>query len=133
MDLSGSVVYRDNEWFLNVHDGLYEIHMEPFGHDESLPFTEGATVEIRGFVLPEHIAPVRVTTGGETYEFRHEQRYPLWAGAGERRNAVEERGDEQGRMQAPGRQLPADLKEAPEDFEPQFRNQDQWPGRGLRY
>ena len=68
-DLSGSLVYRDNEWFLNAGDGLYEIHMGPFGHDESLPFTEGAMVEIRGFVLPEHIAPVRVTTGGETYKF----------------------------------------------------------------
>ena len=107
--------------------------MGPFGHDESLPFTEGAMVEIRGFVLPEHIAPVRVTTGGETYKFWHEQRYPLWAGAGEGRNAVEERGNDQGNMQAPGRQLYLDQKERPENFEPRFRNQDQRPGRGLRY
>ncbi len=131
-DISGSLAYHDNEWFLHAPDGRYEVHMGPFGHDGALAFTEGASVDMRGFVIPEHIAPVTVTIDDHVYEFWHEERYPLWAGTGERQNAVDEHSADRDDSQGLGRGLAMAQEEAREDFEPQYRNQDQRPGRGRR-
>ena len=137
--MSGSLVYEMDEWMLRTGDSSYELHMGPFGHDESLSFTDGADARIRGFVIPDHMAPILVETEGRRYEFWHQGRYPLWAGSGERRHAVEEgpadRDDVDGR-----RMMFLDQEPAPEteprgwawedDFEPARRNQDARPGRG---
>lgn len=145
--LSGSLLYEQNEWFLQTDDASLELHMGPYGHDESLPFVDGSETMVRGFVIPGHMSPISVETGGEQYDFWHEERYPLWAGSGERRNAVEEAA----RGEAPGRRIAAvgqsagtpaaEAEEADEaaippgwawrdDFEPARQNQDQRPGRG---
>ena len=108
-DVSGSLLYDGNEWFLTDAATTYELHMGPYGHDETLPFVDGAGAVVQGFVLDEHIAPLQVITGSETHEFWHESRYPLWAGNGALRNAG---------------------GSARDDFEPAYRNQDLRPGRG---
>ena len=113
--VSGVLRYDGSEWFLAANDGSFELHLGPFGHDESLPFTEGAEVIVRGFVLGEHIAPLWVTAGDETYDFWHEMRYPRWAGSGARMSAV----DEEERAEYGARR-----------FEPMFRNRIAAPGRG---
>jgi len=67
-------------------------------------------------VMPDHIAPIRVMSGGQTAEFWHADRYPLWAGSGDRRNAVDP---------TTGARATTD-----ETFERGFRNQDLRPGQG---
>ncbi len=148
--LSGSLFYENDEWMLEAGDASLELHMGPYGHDESLPFVAGTEAMVRGFVIPGHMSPISVETGGEQYDFWHEERYPLWAGSGERRNAVETAA----RGEAPGRRIAAigqsagtpaaepdatdDANDAAippgwawrDDFEPARRNQDQRPGRG---
>ena len=138
--LKGTLEYRDNEWFLDTPGGSYEVHMGPLGHEESSAFSTGALAHVWGFAIPEHIAPISVTTDGDVYEFWHEERYPLWAGNGDRRNAAEDRGsDGAGRTEgsrglAVGRaeeqQFPGKSAGSEEELEPRFRNQDQRPGQG---
>ncbi len=147
MSLAGRLLYEHNEWFLRTPESSVELHMGPYGHDESLPFVDGADALVRGFVIPNHMAPISVETGGEQHEFWNEGRYPLWAGSGERRNAVETaaRGEAPGRrISALGRSAAAaegesdDSDEATtppgwawrDDFEPARRNQEARPGQG---
>ncbi|TVR31752.1 MAG: hypothetical protein EA404_09485 [Spirochaetaceae bacterium] len=92
-ELSGSLEHRDNEWFVDAGDGSYQLMMGRYGYEQPLPLAEGAAVEVRGFAVPDYVAPISVATRGESAEFWHEARYPLWAGSGERRNAIgEQRG-----------------------------------------
>ena len=89
MDVAGTLQYQDDEWYLEARGSVYELHMGVFGHEGGLPFSDGATAEVHGFVTPDHIAPIRIVSGGQTVEFWHPDRHPLWAGSGERRNAVD--------------------------------------------
>jgi hypothetical protein len=114
--LSGDLLSEDNEWFLVAPDGRYEIHLGPLGHEGTLPFADGTAATLRGFVLPEHIAPITVSADGQSFEFWHEERYPLWAGSGDRKNAVDD-----DRLTETAPRLSSDRS---------FRNQDSRPGRG---
>ena len=134
--VSGSLLYERNEWFIDASAGTFELHMGPLGHDETLPFVDGSAAVVRGFALGEHLAPIWVATGDETYEFWFEERFPRWAGNGARRNADEaERDDFGARRLAMDEPSPAD---APvlgggferEGFEPAYRNRTDRPGRG---
>ena len=78
----------DDEWALESETTLYELHMGRAGHEAELPFRDGAHAVVRGFVHKEHIAPIVVETGGTASRFWTEDRYPVWAGSGQRRNAV---------------------------------------------
>ncbi len=89
-ELRGTLEHRDDEWFVETDDASYQLMLGRFGHTKELPYTEGAAVEVSGFSVPEYVAPMSVTTDGVQQEFWHEARYPLWAGGGERRNAVNE-------------------------------------------
>jgi hypothetical protein len=89
--VSGNLAYRHDEWYLDSSTEQYELHMGAYGHVVDLPFRNGAHADVTGFTLPGHIAPITVATEGETYSFWHEERYPLWAGTGNRQNVVEER------------------------------------------
>jgi len=131
---SGTLQYNNGEWFLENSIGTYELHLGPLGHD-TLPFTNGAEATTYGFVLKEHIAPVSVATGNETYEFWREERYPGWAGEGERQNVASDRPED-----APvARGKAVDDNEmnrrsnsgfSRENTERGFQNQDLRPGRG---
>ncbi len=90
VDVSGSLDYRDDEWFVDTDEGSYQLMMGRYGHEKDLPLADGAAAEVRGFSIPDYIAPMTLATGGELEGFWHEARYPLWAGSGERRNAVSE-------------------------------------------
>ena len=154
--VSGTLAYRSEEWFLDAQRESYELHMGPYGHDESLPFISGAEAVVRGFVVPNHIAPITVATSGETHRFWNEGRYPLWAGSGALRNSVTENGGERlgiengrglafGRLsddERLGRAAEANaIADAPQtddgpgrrvaaETEPRFRNRDLRPGQG---
>jgi len=93
-ELSGDLEHREDEWFVRTEDGSFQLMLGRFGHEKNLPFAEGASAEVRGFSVSEYVAPISVATSGELEEFWHEARYPLWAGSGERRNAVTERRSE---------------------------------------
>lgn len=137
--VTGTLLYDQDEWFLDARGQTWELHMGPLGHDEALPFTDGVQATVRGFVLAEHIAPLWVTIGEQTFDFWHEARYPRWAGEGARMNAADEEQAEYGAR----RFAPADPEAAPGadelvsphgrgtgEFEPLFRNQIARPGRG---
>ena len=156
--VSGTLAYRNDEWFLDAQRESYELHMGPYGHDESLPFVSGAGAVVNGFVFTDHIAPITVVTAGETYRFWNEGRYPLWAGSGALRNSVTENGGERlgiengrglaiGRLsddERLGRAAEANaVADAPRsddsagfgrhiatETEPRFRNRDLRPGQG---
>lgn len=84
--IEGSLEYRDNEWFVQSGSESYQLLMGRYGHEQPLSLEQGAAVDVRGFFIPEHVAPTAVATRGESAEFWHEARYPLWAGSGDRRN-----------------------------------------------
>ena len=92
--VEGSLEYRDNEWFVDTGSASYQLLMGRYGHEQPLPLTQGAAVDVRGFVVPENVAPIVVATQGDTAEFWHEARHPLWAGSGERRNAAVSAGEQ---------------------------------------
>ena len=134
--VSGSLLYDRDEWLIDASSGTFELHMGPLGHDETLPFADGSAAVVRGFALGEHLAPIWVATGDETYEFWFEERFPRWAGDGARRNADEaERDDSGARRLAMDEPSPVD---APvfgggferDGFEPAYRNRIGRPGRG---
>jgi len=80
--------YMNKEWFLECEETTYELHMGPIGHEGELPFREGTTTSVSGFVYGEHIAPIVVANQGTESRFWNENRTPSWAGQGDRRNAV---------------------------------------------
>lgn len=94
--IEGSLNRSDDEWFVDTDAGSYQLLMGRYGHEEPMPLSQGAAVQVRGFVIPEYVAPISVATRGESAEFWHEARYPLWAGSGERRNAAVEAGERAG-------------------------------------
>ena len=130
LDITGTLQYEDNEWYLNTGADVYEMHMGVLGHEDGLPFSEGATAQVHGFVMPDHIAPIRVVSADQTVEFWSADRYPLWSGSGDRRNAVDPASgaraataDDTTRGLGAGRQND-------DTFERGFRNQDDRPGQG---
>ena len=88
---TGTLDYRDQEWFVDGSEGSFQLMMGRYGHELDLPYEEGAEAEVLGFTVRDFMAPVVVSTAGEDLEFWHRDRYPLWAGSGERRNAAEDR------------------------------------------
>lgn len=83
--LEGSLIWEDQEWHLREPGSsrMYELHMGPYGHQETALFTDGADARVEGFVLGDHIAPIAVHSEGGTREFWTASRLPRWAGAGE--------------------------------------------------
>ena len=88
--VSGTLLYKDSEWYLQSGDNVYDLHLGLYGHDENMTGTmnAGESAKVEGFMLENHIAPVSIVSGGETYNFRDKSGNPLWAGKGVRRNAV---------------------------------------------
>ena len=130
MEVVGTLQYQDNEWYLEAQGSVYELHMGVIGHESGLPFSNGATAGVHGFVTPNHIAPIRFVTAGHTVEVWHADRYPLWAGSGERRNAVDSAsGARANTADDATRELGAS-GDTNDTFARAFRNQDLRPGRG---
>lgn len=127
--ISGTLAHRSDEWFLDAQRESYELHMGPYGHDESLPFTSGDDAVVHGFFVPKHIAPITVATGGETYRFWSEDRYPLWAGSGALRNSVSENGQDLG-FEREEEDEAVNGDRVVSGAEPGFRNRDLRPGQG---
>jgi len=72
---------------------MYEMHMGIYGHNEPDMFREGAQAVVSGFIYHQYIAPILVQTPHTSRSFWSEDRSPLWAGGGERRNLVEYSGE----------------------------------------
>ena len=128
MDVAGTLQYEDNEWYLNTGADIYELHMGALGHEGGFAFSDGAAADVHGFVMPDHIAPISIVAGGQTAEFWHADRYPLWAGSGQRRNAVDPATGERATTDET-RGLGAG-RQTDDTFERGFRNQDLRPGQG---
>jgi hypothetical protein len=94
--LSGSLVYEDGEWYLKTGEGLTQLHLGNPDYLESigLELTAGEEASVAGFLVGEDIAPMTLMVGSDEYRLRDESGFPLWAGSGQRRNAVE--GDRRG-------------------------------------
>ncbi|GAB6089955.1 hypothetical protein [Spirochaeta dissipatitropha] len=99
--LEGSLSYQDAEWFLESGSELYQLLMGRYRHEKDLALTDGAQAVVDGFVHRNTIAPISIQSGGETMEFWGENRMPLWAGAGQRKNAVQSDSDEFQRGRGP--------------------------------
>ena len=142
--VDGTLRYQDDEWYLSAGRRVYELHMGPFGHDESLALRDGSLARVEGFVVGDHIAPLSLVSEGVTHEFWHADRYPLWAGAGNRRNAVDAAGQGASRPADAGVRALAFNRagtvaasartpaQSGDSFERGFRNQDLRPGIGRR-
>jgi hypothetical protein len=99
------------------------------GREGGFSFSDGATAQVHGFVTPDHIAPISIVSAGRTAEFWHADRYPLWAGSGDRRNAVDPATGARAAADDDTRGLGA-ARQTDDTFEGGFRNQDLRPGRG---
>ena len=98
--LSGTLVAEDGEWYLESGQELVQIHLGNQAYLDSigLELTAGGKAEVYGFLEGSEIAPITVTVGSDEYRLRDESGFPLWAGAGERRNALNDgRRDDSGR------------------------------------
>ena len=95
MTLSGIFESDDDELYLTADGKTYLIHIGPEWYAEKIGFlsvaerakTSGAAT-VRGFVYAEDISPVYIALDGKYFAFRHENRAPMWAGRGNRRNAI---------------------------------------------
>ena len=130
MDVAGTLQYEENEWYLNTPTGIYELHLGLLGHDGGLPFSDGAAADVHGFVTSDHIAPIWVASAGRTVEFWHANRYPLWAGSGEGRNAVDPTTGERAATADDTTRGLGSSRETDDTFERGFRNQDLRPRQG---
>lgn len=92
--LEGILSYKDSEWFIESGSELYQLLMGRFRHEKDLALNDGASAVVDGFVHRSTIAPVSIESSGETMEFWSENRLPLWASAGQRKNAVQTDSDE---------------------------------------
>ena len=129
-DVTGTLRYQDDEWYLNAGGSVYELHLGVFGHEVGLPFSDGATAEVNGFVTSDHFAPIRIASGGQTVEFWHPDRYPLWAGSGERRNAVDPASGVRANTADDATRGLRASGDTDDTFERGFRYQDLRPGKG---
>jgi hypothetical protein len=86
--VSGSLVYEDGEWYLQSGEDLIQIHLgnQPYLESIGLELKAGEDATVIGFLAGEDIAPITLTVGSDEYRLRDESGFPLWAGAGERRN-----------------------------------------------
>ena len=96
MTLIGILENDGDELYLTADGGkTYLIHIGPEWYAEKIGFlsvaerakTSGAAT-VRGFVYAEDISPVYIALDGKYFAFRHENRAPMWAGRGNRRNAI---------------------------------------------
>jgi len=98
--LSGTLAADDGEWYLESGEGLVQIHLGNQAYLDSigLELTDGEKASVYGFLEGGNIAPITLTVGSDEYRLRDESGFPLWAGAGERRNAQNDgRRDDSGR------------------------------------
>jgi hypothetical protein len=103
--LSGTLAYDDGEWYLESGEELVQIHLGNQAYLDSigLELTAGEEASVYGFLAENNIAPITITLGADAYRLRDESGFPLWAGAGERRNADNGEGRGMGRNQGDGR------------------------------
>lgn len=82
--LTGTLRWERDEWYLATgNNGVYKLHLGPYGHWDEPLFTAGVTATTEGFIYGTHIAPLTVRSEGETHRFWNTDRMPLWAGSGE--------------------------------------------------
>ena len=87
--LEGTLKVVDSECYLVSGSGEYLLHLGPEWYSEEIGFQEedGQVVSVTGYVLGNDIAPVKISYGGKTFEFRNQDGIPLWSGRGRRQNA----------------------------------------------
>lgn len=82
--LTGTLQWERDEWYLITGaDGMYELHLGPYGHRDEPVFTAGTPARTEGFVYGNHVAPITVDADGTVHRFWTTDRMPLWAGSGE--------------------------------------------------
>jgi hypothetical protein len=89
--VSGTLAYQDGEWYLKSGGDLILIHFGNQAYLDSIGLEPAAGDEatLLGYLQGRDITPVTVTLGSGEYRLRDESGFPLWAGAGQRRNALE--------------------------------------------
>ncbi|MCA1753132.1 MAG: hypothetical protein LC641_00245 [Spirochaeta sp.] len=103
--IQGEIVRQDDEWYIQSGNELHQLHMGPYGYTNEDFLSQQSDISATGFSVPGHIAPITLEGTSETVEFWTEARYPQWAGAGERRNQVDERIGRAGERDNDGRAL----------------------------
>ncbi len=82
--ISGHLVTKHGEWFLQTDSELYEVHLGNHEHRAAvgIDLSVGQKAEVTGFIYEKDIAVVNMVIDGKGYPFRSEDGRPLWAGSG---------------------------------------------------
>jgi len=80
----GTLLYQDDEWYLDNEDSIYEIHLGDHDYREGLDFDfeHNDKAVVCGFKYNNDIAVVFMAKKDYTYQFRTIEGKPLWAGQG---------------------------------------------------
>ena len=84
--VSGSLLAKHGEWFLETDCALYEIHLGNHEHRAAIniELEAGKKAQVKGFLHEKDIAVVSMIIDEKEYEFRTADGQPLWAGTGRR-------------------------------------------------
>jgi hypothetical protein len=93
LTLSGTLIDEDGEWSLKTADKTYAVHLGNYAilYPKGINLKDGAEARVRGFLVGEDVSAISLVTNGSSYTFRNEDGTPLWAGRGNKRNAVDEK------------------------------------------
>ncbi len=82
-ELNGTLKLEGTEWFLNVGEKTYALHMGPEAYRESIGFSLGDEnpAVVTGFVYNDDIAVKQVTSDNKSIVLRDETGRPVWAGS----------------------------------------------------
>jgi hypothetical protein len=86
--VSGSLLEKDDEWYLKTKNGVYDLH---FGNHEyraqtGIKLQTGKNATVQGFIYNKDVAVGTITIDHKNYQFRRTDGSPLWAGSGKNLN-----------------------------------------------
>lgn len=86
--LSGTLLYQDDEWYLNSEGDIYEIHLGDHSYRENIDFNfkDNEEAVVCGFKYNNDIAVVFMAKKENSCQLRTIEGKPLWAGQGKANN-----------------------------------------------
>jgi len=82
--ITGTLSNDGTEWYLDTSNGRYLLHMgnAAFLEQTGIALEAGHEALVKGLVDAEEVSVVSIQLDGQTYAFRSEDGWPLWAGNG---------------------------------------------------
>jgi hypothetical protein len=82
--LAGTLASDGVEWYLDTPDGRYLLHLGNTAYVEQtgIALEAGHEALVKGLMDAEEVSVISIELDGQTYAFRSEDGWPLWAGNG---------------------------------------------------